>query len=142
MKKKSFDLWIFTNLFLPQPNDVPQWGGGPKKWHWKRFLMILSTFFDDSSFLMKCCSAKRKKRRKKTATIEKRFQRVGGRQGEKLAQNFVSNFMQIAFLSFILFILPPNEKSDEKRKTPICQHSSEYLTILMQKYLTVFTQNY
>jgi hypothetical protein len=96
--------------------------------------MILSTFFDDSSFLMKCCSAKRKEKKekkKKTATIEKRFQRVGGRQGEKLAQNFVSNFMQIAFLSFILFILPPNEKSDEKRKTPICQHSSEYLPILM-----------
>ena len=140
MKKKSFDLWIFTNLFLPQPNDVPQWGGGPKK-------VALKTFFDDSfnffwrfQFSYEMLFSKKKEKKKKTATIEKRFQRVGGRQGEKLAQNFVSNFMQIAFLSFILFILPPNEKSDEKRKTPICQHSSEYLPILMQEYLTAFTQ--
>ncbi len=115
MKKSLSELWIFTNLFMPQPNDVPSEVEGQKSVIENVFWWFFQLFLTIQVFLWNVVQQKERKEEKNCdhwKTVSK-----GGRASRwKIGSKFRFKFYANCFSFFYSFYFAPKRKVRRKTK--------------------------
>ena len=117
MKKSLSELWIFTNLFMPQPNDVPSEVEGQKSGIENVFWWFFQLFLTIPVFLWNVVQQKERKEKKKKNCDHWKTVSKGGRASRwKIGSKFRFKFYANCFSFFYSFYFAPKRKVRRKTK--------------------------